>query len=384
MMRITESWLKDPATQQVCAALTSKGAQALFVGGCVRNALLQAPVSDLDLATDAPPRQVMDLAIAAGIKAIPTGVEHGTVTLVCKGIPFEVTTFRKDIETDGRRAVVSYSTDIAEDAARRDFTMNGLYARPDGTIVDPLGGLDDLRARRVRFIGTADDRIREDYLRSLRFFRFHAWYGDAQNGFDRDAVDAIARNLDGLAQLSRERVGAEMLKLLSAPDPAPSVAGMRATGVLNQLLPGVDDRALAPLVHLEGDRGIDPMRRLAVLCDESLADTLRLSKSQRKTHALLRDSALGSDDALTLGYRLGSDNAISAILVRAALLEQAIPPETDPDIALGATAVFPVSSTDLMPDLTGANLGRAMRQLETAWIASRFTLSRKDLLSKLG
>jgi len=179
MTRIDEAWLTEPATQQVCRALTEGGAQALFVGGCVRNALLGAPVSDIDITTDAHPERVMALAAAAGIKAVPTGIAHGTVTLVANSIPHEVTTFRRDVETDGRRAVVAFSDSIHEDAARRDFTMNALYARPDGTVLDPLDGLPDLQARRVRFIGDATDRIREDYLRSLRYFRFHAWYGDA-------------------------------------------------------------------------------------------------------------------------------------------------------------------------------------------------------------
>jgi poly(A) polymerase len=168
MTRIDQPWLEDPATRRVCAALTIDGAAAYFVGGCVRNALLGAPVSDLDIATDATPETVITLAKRAGVKAIPTGIEHGTVTLVQSGIPFEVTTFRKDVATDGRRAVVAFSTDIAEDAQRRDFTMNALYAAPDGTGVDPLNGLKDLNARNVRFIGDATARIREDYLRSLR------------------------------------------------------------------------------------------------------------------------------------------------------------------------------------------------------------------------
>ena len=181
MTRIKEAWVNDPDTQKVCAALTDGGAQALFVGGCVRNALLGVPVSDIDIATDARPERVVQLAEKAGIKAVPTGIDHGTVTLVSGGVPHEVTTFRRDVETDGRRAKIAYSDRVEEDAARRDFTMNALYARPDGTVLDPLGGLPDLRARRVRFIGRAEDRIREDYLRSLRFFRFlpgpsrHVW-----------------------------------------------------------------------------------------------------------------------------------------------------------------------------------------------------------------
>ena len=235
MKQISAAWVSDPATQRVCAALTEGGAQALFVGGCVRNALLDTPVSDIDIATDALPNRVVELAQAADLKAIPTGIDHGTVTVVCDHIPHEITTFRRDVETDGRRAVVAFSDKVEEDAARRDFTMNAIYARPDGTVLDPLLGLPDLEARRVRFIGTAQNRIREDYLRSLRYFRFHAWYGDAQAGFDADALAAIAGNLDGLSTLSRERVGAELLKLLAAPDPAPSVAAMRSTGVLARL-----------------------------------------------------------------------------------------------------------------------------------------------------
>jgi len=224
MKRITADWITNPATRAVCAALAVDGGQVLFVGGCVRNSLLGLAVADIDIATDLEPELVMKLARDAGIKAIPTGLDHGTVTLVKDGLAHEVTTFRKDIATDGRRAVVAFSTNIEEDAARRDFTMNALYARSDGTVIDPLGGMTDLVARRVRFIGQASDRIQEDYLRSLRYFRFHAWYGDAEAGFDPDALTAIAANLDGLAQLSRERVGSEMLKLLTAPDPAPSVA----------------------------------------------------------------------------------------------------------------------------------------------------------------
>ncbi|CAN0587043.1 unnamed protein product, partial [Ectocarpus sp. 12 AP-2014] len=197
-----------------------------------------------------------ELARVAGLKPVPTGIDHGTVTVVADHDPFEITTFRRDVETDGRRAVVAFADTLDEDAKRRDFTMNALYARIDGTVIDPLGGLPDLRARRVRFIGDATDRIREDYLRSLRFFRFHAWYGNPDNGMDSDALAAIASHLDGLESLSRERVGAEMVKLLAARDPAPAVAAMRATGVLGRLLPGADDRALAPLIHLEDVLGL--------------------------------------------------------------------------------------------------------------------------------
>ena len=221
-MRIEADWITRPETQAVCNALTGAGYRALFVGGCVRNTLLGAPVDDIDIATDALPKAVMDLTGAAGLNAIPTGIDHGTITVVSAGLPHEITTFRRDVETFGRHAVVAFSTDVSDDARRRDFTMNALYADPSGQVIDPLGGLADLQARHVRFIENADQRIREDYLRILRFFRFHAWYGDAARGLDADGLAAVAANTDGLDSLSRERVWAELRKLLAAPDPAPS------------------------------------------------------------------------------------------------------------------------------------------------------------------
>ncbi len=380
MTRIDQPWLKDPDTRAVCDAITAKGALLFFVGGCVRNALMEVAVSDLDLATDAHPETVMQLAKLAGLKVIPTGIDHGTVTVVSGGTPFEITTFRKDVATDGRRATVAFASDIAEDAARRDFTMNALYARPDGTLVDPLGGMADLRARRVRFIGTAQHRIREDYLRSLRYFRFHAWYGDPDTGFDPEALAAIAANLDGLAQLSRERVGAELLKLLGAGDPAPAVAAMRQSGVLLQMLPGSDDRALAPLVYLEAGLTPDPIRRLAALGGPEVGEHLRLSKAQTTRWASLRDHAIGTKDGAELGYRLGETLARDVLLLRSALLEQPLLLNLETEISRGASAKFPLSARDLMPEITGKALGETLKLLESDWIASGFTLTRDALL----
>ncbi|MEY8839699.1 CCA tRNA nucleotidyltransferase [Cribrihabitans sp. XS_ASV171] len=383
MTRLTDPWVYHPATQAVCRVLTDDGAQALFVGGCVRNALLGVDVSDIDITTDARPDRVVRLAEAAGIKAVPTGIDHGTVTLVRDGIPHEVTTFRRDVETDGRRAVIAFSTRIEEDAARRDFTMNALYARPDGTVLDPLGGMADLQARRVRFIGTARDRIREDYLRSLRYFRFHAWYGDADAGFDAQALAAIAADLDGLDRLSRERVGHEMLKLLAAPDPAPSVAAMRSTGVLAHLLPGADDRALAPLVNHEALAGSSPdgLRRLAAL-GEDLALTLRLSKAQARRIDQMRAAAIGTAGAGELGYRLGADLGADALLLRCALLEEPWQAEWKQALTRGESAEFPLSARDLMPGLQGPALGAEFGRLEQLWIDSGFSLDRAELLSR--
>ncbi|WP_170326145.1 CCA tRNA nucleotidyltransferase [Ruegeria arenilitoris] len=382
MTQISEGWVSDPATQKVCAALTGGGAQALFVGGCVRNALLGAPVSDIDIATDAHPERVMELAQTAGLKAIPTGIEHGTITVVSGGAPHEITTFRRDVKTDGRRAVVAFSDKVEEDAARRDFTMNAIYARPDGTVLDPLNGLPDLQARRVRFIGTAENRIREDYLRSLRYFRFHAWYGDAEAGFDPDALAAIAANLDGLAGLSRERVGAELLKLLGAPDPAPSVAAMRQAGVLAQLIPGAEDRSLAPLVALEHQAGAtpEPIRRLSAIVTPEIAKTLRLSKAQLQRLTRMRDEASSTASIAELGFRYGEEGGMHETLLRCAFLEQPWSEDMRQDLRKGAAADFPVQATDLIPDFTGPALGKKLAELEARWIASGFTLDRKDLL----
>ena len=383
MTRLTDPWVTTPATQAVCAAISAQGAQALFVGGCVRNALLGLPVADIDIATDAEPQTVIALAKAAGIKAVPTGIEHGTVTLVKDRVAHEVTTFRRDVSTDGRRAVVAFSRRLDEDAARRDFTMNALYARPDGTVLDPLGGLPDLRAGRVRFIGTASDRIHEDYLRSLRYFRFHAWYGDPASGFDPEALSAIAANLDGLQQLSHERVGAEMLKLLAASDPAPAVAAMRSSGVLGRVLPGADDRVLAPLVHLEHGVSASPdgLRRLAALGGENPGEALRLSRAQAQRLAQMREAATGLMPAAELGYRLGAEPARDAMLLRAALLEQPWDAKTLPAIENGAAAIFPVKARDLMPAYRGAALGAQLARLEARWVASDFSLDRDALLS---
>lgn len=381
-MKVSGAWIEARATQAVCRMLTEAGHQALFVGGCVRNALLGAPVADIDIATDARPERVIALASAAGLKPVPTGIEHGTITVVSAHVPHEVTTFREDVQTFGRHAVVAFSEDIRSDARRRDFTMNALYARPDGTVIDPLGGLDDLRARRVRFIEDADQRIREDYLRILRFFRFHAWYGDAGGGLDPDGLAACAGNLDGLAGLSRERVGAEICKLLGAPDPAPSVAAMQAVGVLHAILPGADAGALTLLVHLESETNTAPDAnlRLAALGGETVADRLRLSKSDARRLALLREMAAAGGQAAELGYRHGVRDGWAILLLRAALLETPPDPRSAEDLAQGAAARFPVTASDLMPGYTGPALGARLQALERRWIDSGFTLSRDDLL----
>lgn len=377
MTRIDAPWLNDDDAQLVCRVLTDAGYQAWFVGGCVRNTLLGEPVADLDLTTDARPDDVIRLAKAAGLRVIPTGYDHGTVTIVAQNHPFEVTTFRRDVATDGRRATVAYADNMVDDARRRDFTMNALYAAPDGKLADPLGGLPDLRARRVRFIEDADRRIKEDYLRILRFFRFYAWYGQPDEGPDADGMAACAENIEGLQSLSTERVTAEVLKLLAAHDPAPAVAAMAATGTLAQVLPGSCPAALPVLIHLEGKAALapDPIRRLAVL-GGAPQTALRLSRQQVTALEQMQSDLPPGE----LGYRFGLRIAMDALAVRAASMGREIDTNAAELAKFGASQTFPLKAVDLMPRLTGRALGDALKQAEARWIASGFSLGKDDLI----
>ncbi|MDO6590436.1 CCA tRNA nucleotidyltransferase [Loktanella sp. D2R18] len=376
MTRINAPWLTDAAAQKVCGMLVDAGYQAWFVGGCVRNALLGAPVADLDLSTDAHPDTVIALAKAAGCAVVPTGIAHGTVTVIAQNVHFEITTFRRDVATDGRRATVAFADNMVDDARRRDFTMNALYAGPDGVVVDPLGGLPDLEARRVRFIEDADQRIKEDYLRILRYFRFHAWYGDVDEGPDPDALAACAANVEGLQSLSSERITSELLNLLAAPDPAPAVGSMDATGGLVQILPGANAPMLAVLVHVEGKAGLapDPLRRLAVLGGDTAG--LRLSNDAKKR----LDQMHNDFDAVALGYYFGAQAALDNLAVRAASLGQEIDPNSAQYAIFAAKQTFPLKAADLMPELHGPALGAALQSAKTRWIASGFTLTKAELM----
>lgn len=415
--------LEDSSLRRVLDAVERDGDEVRLVGGCVRNAVLGEPVGDLDLATQALPQVVVERAQAAGLKAIPTGLEHGTVTVVADHVPFEVTTLRRDVETDGRHAVVAFSRDFAEDAARRDFTMNALYVDSKGVLHDPLDGLADLEARRVRFIGDAGERIREDYLRVLRYFRFYGWYG--RGAPDRDAVKAIVSNRSGLSELSVERVWSELKKLLSAPQAARSLLWMRQTGVYQIVLPESGDMDLyARFGRLEAelDLAIDPLLRLLALLPFdhvrenrvvalakrlklSGAETDRLTIAQRTYKAVVQDglqtgldALLGDDKALRVAlYQHGSQGvADSLVLATATSLD--VNPELDlpgnliaklrAALSLANTwqkPVLPVSGKDMLAGgvQAGPQVGAALRVMEGAWVASDFTLDRDALLDVL-
>jgi poly(A) polymerase len=277
-------WMTSPETRAVMDAL----GEACFVGGVVRNSLMGREVSDIDIATPLTPDEVTKRLEAAKLKAVPTGIEHGTVTAVSNGRPYEVTTLRRDVSTDGRRAVVAFTTDWAEDAQRRDFTMNALYADAKGEVFDSVGGVADLKAGRVRFVGDPTMRIREDFLRILRLFRFHAWYG--KGALDSKALHAAAAEKAGLAQLSGERIAKEMLKLLAAEDPVPVLRSMAASGILVEILPGeLNIARLERLVAIDSNNFFAPnsiLRLAALLPDRAaaaheVADRWKLSNEDR-------------------------------------------------------------------------------------------------------
>ena len=281
-------WLKRPQTVRVFSALSKDGVTTRAVGGAVRNTLLGLPVTEIDLATTALPERVMALAKAAGLKAVPTGIEHGTVTVIVDGMPFEVTTLRRDVETYGRHATVAFTEDWEEDAKRRDFTLNALYADRDGTVFDPLGGYGDLVAGRVRFIGEAEDRIKEDYLRILRFFRFNAYYG--KGPLDPEGLAACVKLRAGLDQLSAERVAGELRRILVAPQAVRAIEALFDYGLLTDLLASAPRMIrFTRLVAAEEALGLapDPALRLAALAvfvaedAERLAERLRLSNAEQ-------------------------------------------------------------------------------------------------------
>ncbi|MFG1307151.1 CCA tRNA nucleotidyltransferase [Xanthobacter autotrophicus] len=374
---------RTPGLMAVLAALNADGEEARVVGGAVRNTLLGLPVSDVDIATTAVPEVVAERARKSGLKPVPTGVEHGTVTVVADHHAFEVTTLREDMETDGRRAVVRFGRSWLHDAERRDFTLNALYATADGAVVDLVGGLSDLTARRIRFIGDPQARIREDYLRILRLFRFHAAYGAGP--VDREAFIASVRRRAGLLTLSRERVRAEMLKLLVAPGAAATLAVMSDAGLVQPLIAGIADvGAFTRLVALEREWQAKPdaIRRLAALAvrvsDDAarLRERLRLSNAEARRLAALSASVPDLPDAKAVRaflYRNGVDAALDLALLAAAHGRCGM--EAVAAMAAAWTPPrLPFAAADLMAlGLTpGRALGAALARAEARWIVADF------------
>lgn len=369
------AWLDRPGMHSLLDALDAKGGASRFVGGAVRDLAFGHPVSDLDLATRFPPAEVIARLDAARIKSVPTGLAHGTITAISSGTVVEVTTLRSDVTTDGRRATVAFTNDWAADAARRDFTINALYADPlSGEVSDPAGqGLADLAARHVRFIGLPLDRIAEDHLRILRFFRFHARF--ATGAPDAPALAACAARANDLMALSRERIADELLKLLALPDPFPTVAIMIEHGIFRPVLPEIDDAApLAALSTAEQTASIpaDPLRRLAALLPrdsliaEKIAVRLKLSLKARKRLSQAADPTdLGPPQAHA--YRLGTESAIDRLLLAGRPVDAAA-------IADWPLPRLPLSGGDLIARglPKGPIVARTLKAIEQQWLDAGF------------
>jgi poly(A) polymerase len=403
-------WLKDAGLQRLLAALNTDGEAARIAGGAVRNALLGEAVADVDIATTAVPEETIRRAEAAGFKTAPTGIEHGTVTVIVAGKGYEVTTLRADIETDGRRAKVVFGRDWKADAERRDFTINALYAEADGTIVDLVGGLSDLESRTLRFIGDAESRIREDYLRILRFFRFFAWYGSGRP--DAEGLKACARLKDGLDRLSAERVWAELKKLLAALDPSRALLWMRQAGVLTKVLPesekwGID--AIHGLVAAERDLGwaADALIRLESIVPPdaermaALAERLKLSGAEAerlKSWAAapqLVPTATESELAKKL-YRSGRQPMLDRLKLSLASARARAATDNDALVEAGGYSrllkyaekwtapKFPLKGADLqgigMP--AGPEMGKLLKRLEEEWVEADFRPDGDALLER--
>lgn len=368
-------WRRRPGMAKLLDALGADEGLTRYVGGAIRDDLLGLPVSDVDLATRLRPDEVVERLQVAGIKAVPTGFEHGTVTAVSDGHPYEVTTLRRDVETFGRRATVAFTDDWRDDAARRDFTINALMADPvTGEIFDYFGGLDDLKQRRVRFIGDPFERIAEDHLRILRFFRFHARFGTGEP--DHDALEACMRRANDLMALSRERIADELLKLLAVQDPSPTVAVMLGRSILKPVLPEIEAEALPRLrglIEAEQKAGVngDALRRLSALLPaqpdiaEQVAARLKLSNKARKRLAC----AAGTDSERTdaLAYFAGRECAVDRLLLAGRHEEAA-------SLSGWVVPKLPISGGTLIERglAPGPEVARTLRRIERRWVDAGF------------
>jgi poly(A) polymerase len=382
---MTPPWMNDAPVRMLLDALAGGGIGARFVGGCVRDWLLERPISDIDVAVDKPPETVMKALEAADIKVVPTGLKHGTVTAIVKSRPFELTTLRRDVETDGRRAIVAFTDDWRTDAERRDFTFNALYAEPDGTIHDYFDGQTDLKAGRVRFIGDPEQRIAEDRLRVLRFFRFHARFG--RPPFDGPSFDACRRNAATVSGLSGERVRKELLRTLDAPGGADAFDAMLEAGVLDHWLPeyagSTKLRALAAR-----EEKPDALRRLAAILPTdadatAIGKRLKLSTQESVRLQLMLDpaNAIDTTNLRATLYRLGTKLFIDRALLdapgdwRAALALAGS--WTPPELPIGGNDALALG---LKP---GPKVGALIEAVERWWIAGDFSADRAACLAEL-
>ena len=377
-------WLRNPSAQKLSKLYKNFGYQVLFVGGCVRNTILKMPVTDIDLATDAQPEEIIKIAEENNIRFVPTGLAHGTITLIIDNKNYQITTFRTDFDHDGRYAKVEFTESLLLDASRRDLTINALYCNHVGEVIDPLNGLDDIKKQKIKFIGNPNERIKEDNLRILRFFRFQAIYGNKNLEIDSIALEACHNHKSKLAALSKERITSELRKILSAPNPLEVIIKMNETGVLNELFQNVSIDSLEAYLKTEEKFkiNINWLGRLLSLQVTQEEESLKLTRCEFKFLKQTKSAIENQIHVLEFSYYNGVENGKIYSILQNFRHNIILSKNLLNQINSLATKKFPITAKDLMPEISGKKLGEALRSLEDRWIKSNFTLSKKDLLAE--
>tara|TARA_A100001011_G_scaffold263738_1_gene272350 strand:+ start:575 stop:1780 length:1206 start_codon:yes stop_codon:yes gene_type:complete len=383
------TWLKSSAVRRIWKILSSNGAKVYFVGGCVRDTILGREIKDIDIATDALPSKVVELAQAAGLKVIKVGLKYGSVKVVVEQECFEVTTFRSDLVTDGRHPKVGFSQNILDDASRRDFTMNAIYMTIDGKIIDPLSGWEDLINGHVRFIGEPKKRIKEDYLRILRYFRFISTYVGSVESVDYNSVKACTEAIPGLKTLSHNRVWEELQKILLAEDPYPVLQLMKGSNILDEILPLANVGCLARFLKIENkvdleSTEINRLLALNINCARSWVKNFPLKKEKiewlKKILVILRDHS----SLKVKGYKYGMNLTLASLALSKANSSEKIENNDLANIKQGSVKKFPINASDLLEFFPPSrDLGVELKRLQCLWFASDLELGRNELLVKL-
>ena len=381
-------WNSDSTLKTLIHSLESSGGVAYLVGGCVRNTILGRPFTDIDIATDLLPEQVVKISKKEGYKVIQTGLSYGTVTIVNAGRKFEVTTFRSDIKTYGRKASVKFTADIKLDAMRRDFTMNSIYMNIFGEIIDPLGSLDDLLEKKIKFIGNPSERIEEDNLRILRFFRFLAEFNKGRSDIDQDTMEALYKYKKEVKSLSRERIWMELKRILSVPEPQHIFSIMIEKGILDEVFPPIEIEGLSKVITAEKKYSVSPSHLVRLFSlnksiGKKWAHYVSLTSNEAKILEFIKESLVHYKDLKTVAYKFGRVVAEGWLLNYDDGFSEMIPSKISEIIDNGCNTFFPVSGVDLLEEMEeGPELGRQLERLEKLWIKSGFKMSKEELLSK--
>ena len=385
-MQINSEWIKNKVTQNILKIFEGADHNAYLVGGCIRNSILNIPVTDIDISTDATPQQTVDLFNRENFKVAPTGFSHGTVTVISEGIPYQITTMRSDQNTDGRHADVVFSDDIKKDAERRDFTINALYADSTGKIINPIGGLEDFNPLAIKFIGDPNNRIQEDYLRILRFFRFHAQFSELVTQFDKVALDAIEKNQDGLKKLSKERIWSELKKILSTSNPARSLYKMSQLGILEIILENKNSHNIKRFNLIEKKMGLEPepIRRLVAITENTEDTFLNLSRKEAKKFSLLKGLLKKKHDPAELVYQFNREIAQSVLAIYTFYKGEKLKLSDIKKIEKACLFPCPITGAQISKYMDGAAVGIKIKEAHRVWINSNFKSDEAKILSDIG